>query len=534
MPSSPVPPTAASKNWAHRLFQDPAMLDSSPIIAVNPGGADPTAPGVRPEKEKMDPICVSDPGFSTPLKGCADDCGGTTLAAKPRASSLTFPFSAHRRKVAPPGVPSPIKPRSVPEPPVRQKHVFVSSPLRNRQDPAQGSDSDTVSCPSEFDASSARKPRPSHHGRSRHSLLLTKWVWSSRRAHHEEHASVGDTPLYPPSGYGAAPLADRLSLPTLHPGKYRPRLHRRMPSFYMEEKKLDQPPLTMYPRQGEVSALRDPYCARADRSFAIVPIWTLKKILYLFALHLPQSPITEDALTGDAFEDAGSEASFNTESEGSTLVGSECDSEWDSGSVSTACSSRQDESDDDITFGDHDTIGRMKGHNLLSLAARRVNREPDVCTLHMTSAAWLCRLYRDPRAESLKLTFGQPRSSWERRNHNQRQPKNTWPSCWYGRWELLIELAARDGPVEATTPTEKAKAKLRAPQPKEFRWLKLLGGKGAAKPVKPAPVAHPVRQKSQATSGVVKTSESVGQVSCGGDGQPGWLPLLESSHPAAG
>ncbi|KAJ3510028.1 hypothetical protein NMY22_g16100 [Coprinellus aureogranulatus] len=359
-------------------------------------------------------------------------------------------------------------------------------------------------------AASQPKQHPEHHGYSRLSLHLTKWVWSSRRAHHEDNSTLGIISRHPPSGYGATTSTKATSLPTLHPYSYRPRLHRRMPSVYTEEKKPDQPPLTMYPRQGDISALRDPYCARADRSFATVPLWTLNKILLLFALHLPPSSAADDSTTGDAFDDAGSEVSFNTESEGSTLIGSECDSEWDSRSVSTACSSRQDQGvDDDVIYGDHETIGRVKGHNLLSLAVRRVSREPDVCTVHMTVLGKQIR----PGSGAIPHIEG---------------TRNAWPNSWYGQWELLIELVARDGPVEAPSATlsEKAKAKLRAPPPKEFRWLKLLGGKGSAKPAKPAPAV--------AAKPIQPVQPVLGLQAYGFDQKHAWLPLLESSHPATG
>ncbi|KAJ3538226.1 hypothetical protein NMY22_g5247 [Coprinellus aureogranulatus] len=85
---------------------------------------------------------------------------------------------------------------------------------------------------------------------------------------------------------------------------------------------------------------------------------------------------------------------------------------------------------------------------------------------------------------------------------------------------------ARDGPVEApsATLTEKAKAKLRAPPPKEFRWLKLLGGKGSAKPAKPAPAV--------AAKPIQPVQPVLGSQAYGYDQKHAWLPLLESSHPA--
>lgn len=227
----------------------------------------------------------------------------------------------------------------------------------------------------------------------------------------------------------------------------------------------------MYPRQGDIAALRDPYCARADRSFAPVPLWTLNKIVFVLALLLPKPKQEYDCSDCD---DAQSEASFNgTES---TLVDS--DSDWE---TSTTCSSRQDASSDCEDWSCSSSYGSpvLKG-DLLSLAARQVNREPDASTDHITNPAWLCSFYRHPRPESIKLNLSLSRNRHQR-NHSVSLTSTVWPSSWYGLWELMIELAHRDKATNVgdrgRTPEAKGSRKaVTVPQPKEFRWLKMLGG----------------------------------------------------------
>jgi hypothetical protein len=197
----------------------------------------------------------------------------------------------------------------------------------------------------------------------------------------------------------------------------------------------------------------------------------MNKIAFVLAL-LTHKARSDDS---DLFDDAESEASFNgTES---TLVDS--DSEWD---LSTTCSSRQDASDpeDDIpTYAKRDGLSVSKG-NLLSLAARQVNREPDASTVHMANPRWLCSFYRDPHPDSIKLNLSLSRNR-RPSDHSVSLSSATWPSSWYGLWEVLIELAHRRaatnvGGENGTPETKGLKKVVTVPQPKEFRWLKMLGG----------------------------------------------------------
>lgn len=364
---------------------------------------------------------------------------------KPRGrvtvSRLAFPFNS-RHKLVPPSPcspPSPVRPKPSHEPPPRRKHEHRPSPLGRASEP---SSTPSVATPT----SALRKSTARYHGYSGHSLLFSKWVWSTRQTQYEARATSQ-------AGENAVSACEALpKVLTSHPNYLR---LRRMRSFYTEEKRPDQPPLTAYPRQGDIAALRDPYCARADRSFASVPLSTLRKIIYLYALLLPKQE--------DAFEEAGSEVSFGTDS---TLVDS--DSEWD---ISTTCSSRHD---DDIIQSDHALVS--KG-NLLSLAVHRAHVEPDVPTDHMSTIVWLCKFYRKP---SFKVS-----------------PNQTWPNSWYGLWEVLIELARLDASSVLKTPEAN---KLRPP--KEFRWLKLLGGPKVAKSpssLKSPPAVSPQRSPGQST-----------------------------------
>lgn len=414
-----------------------------------------------------------DPGPVMALHEHDDDYGSVLPSAKskPSALRLAFPFGIARRKALPSSPPSPI-PKPAPELPVRHKFTFTPSRLRFNSS-EQAANHTPAPLPSSCSGpvtNSEEKPQPRHHGHSRHSLLLTKLVWSTRHTQHSKGSSDHHAP-----GEASLLAAGSTSPKTFASHARRAPLLRCLSSFYPEEKKPDQTPLTMYPRQGDVAALRNPYCARADRSFAPVPLWTLNKIVWVLALLLPRPKHEEEC--GDE-DDAQSEMSFNgTEA---TLVDS--DSDWE---TSTTCSSRQDASSDlqDTSYTSCSGGSPVAKCDLLSLAVRQVNREPDASTVHMANPAWLCRFYRDPRPESIKLSLSLSRN--RQRNRSVNLSSTVWPGSWYGLWELLIELAHRDDGKTTNvgnrmnrdrTPEAKGVRKaMKVPQPKEFRWLKMLG-----------------------------------------------------------
>ncbi|KAG2133713.1 hypothetical protein DEU56DRAFT_810316 [Suillus clintonianus] len=72
----------------------------------------------------------------------------------------------------------------------------------------------------------------------------------------------------------------------------------------------------IYPRVGDISALRDPYSANVDRCFFRFPLWTIHKTLYVFDMHQRAVPISEQM--------KGSASSGSLESStGSTTCGDE-------------------------------------------------------------------------------------------------------------------------------------------------------------------------------------------------------------------
>ena len=45
------------------------------------------------------------------------------------------------------------------------------------------------------------------------------------------------------------------------------------------------PPVTIHPRTGDIAGLRDVFCTHADMCMARIPMWTMAKMLWMFALH---------------------------------------------------------------------------------------------------------------------------------------------------------------------------------------------------------------------------------------------------------
>jgi len=267
----------------------------------------------------------------------------------------------------------------------------------------------------------------------------------------------------------------------------------------------------MYPRQGDIAALRDPYCARVDRSFATVPLCTLRKIACLFALLAPRR---------EAFDEAGSEMSYGscTESDASTLVDSDAESEWDR---STTCSSRQEFGLDEEVTVFYDSNALSKG-NLLSLAVRRVNRElDDVKTLHMTSTAWLCKLFKTPAFDNLPVE------------------QRVWPRTWHGMWELLIELSRRDVGLASSPRVANAgkKEPTKPKPPKEFRWLKLLGGPksdGTKKPLGGTVASRALLSQPSPSTASLPAGKAGACVGLDPPSPKKRPTILSASHPAAG
>ncbi|KAF6755312.1 hypothetical protein DFP72DRAFT_1067604 [Ephemerocybe angulata] len=369
-------------------------------------------------------------------------------------------------------------------------------------------------------------PKPRYHGHSRPSFGLTKWVWSTRLALCETSSSPAspstpspsspDSPVSPVSPVSpTTPLSPTTSTSTLTspstpstprsptdalPSSYpltSPsflRLRRARPALLEEEdNRSSEPPLTIYPRMGDLRSLHaekvdgkkdgmnggkgkgeEAWCVKVDRGFGEVGVWTLRKILWVCEVAERSRNRVAEAESTSA---STSESETEDEDE-ETLVDS--DSEWDS--VSTTCSSRQDSGDTDAE-GSEEGVVMGKG-NLIEMAVGRVNsagkgdnggsggEEVDVETKHMASSAWLCAFYR-----AITPSTPRPRSSSSggvrgrvqvHRSHSQMQ--------WQSRWIVLLEIARRDGvQIKVVKPHSSSMTSMTSKVGRDVRWLKLLG-----------------------------------------------------------
>lgn len=177
-------------------------------------------------------------------------------------------------------------------------------------------------------------------------------------------------------------------------------------------------PPSMHPRRGDVSALRDPYCAHVDRCFAKLPVWTMSKTLWMFDIHvgatrpkaIPKSAST-DSETENEEDMFGSIVSVKTkasEDSDSTLVESESEDGW---SVVSPSSSTP-----------------------ISPSSSQPSRSPS------------CYFEEEPP----KKLFDEEDEDEEEDSSDEEDENEyacvprVWATNWYRRWELLIRLVRLD------------------------------------------------------------------------------------------
>ena len=229
-----------------------------------------------------------------------------------------------------------------------------------------------------------------HHGFSRSALLQQKtlwnsrheeWVeWSSRMEQGEERSHESET------NDAYTGLADPQQRVVESPPPYM-----RTPPSGLERDLADHPPrkyeqgvhASIFPRVGDISALRDPYSVNIDRCFFKFPLWTLQKMLYMFDMHQRSTSLAPSASVHDMVHVQASTSS-------STL------------SSYTSSASGDDEGSDSTLVADDSPIPQSQ----LPLEPLRCASSP-----------------HSP-------------SSWDR--------FCGWELSWYARWELLIGLFQRD------------------------------------------------------------------------------------------
>ncbi|KAJ7090588.1 hypothetical protein C8R43DRAFT_293063 [Mycena crocata] len=258
-----------------------------------------------------------------------------------------------------------------PSPPiVRTKYSCLPSPLASSSD-------DRVSYTNPL------RHAYGHHGRSRHALLHLKYVWSVREDEWDAHT-------------GQAP-----------PPRHAPQRQRTSPNL------VPVPPMTIHPRRGDLSALRDPYCAHMDRCFVGMPLWTMGKTLWMYDVHMLGAA---HARARAADEGAGG-ASQTVEREGGS-EDEEIESEGESMAASVSTAGFSDDSD--ATLVESETEGECRSED-----------EDEMEEVGLDD---------DPKSAS-------PRPKYSKRlavSCVSTPPLPRWETSWYKRWEVLIELVRID------------------------------------------------------------------------------------------
>ncbi|EGO03989.1 hypothetical protein SERLA73DRAFT_69788 [Serpula lacrymans var. lacrymans S7.3] len=123
-----------------------------------------------------------------------------------------------------------------------------------------------------------------HHGFSRSALMHQKWFWSSRHDEWVEwQARQDECKLRAGDAENSCP-APTCSEEDPHSRSPSSGLDRDVP-VQSQNRFVQNMNAPIYPRIGDVTALRDAYSVNVDRCFCQFPLWTIHKMLYLFDMH---------------------------------------------------------------------------------------------------------------------------------------------------------------------------------------------------------------------------------------------------------
>ncbi|KAJ7634709.1 hypothetical protein FB45DRAFT_865375 [Roridomyces roridus] len=226
-----------------------------------------------------------------------------------------------------------------------------------------------------------------HHGRSRHALLHVKYLWGLRADEWEEHTKRQR------ESYAYCGIAPAARMPPRYPPP------RRTPSPDL----VPIPPMTVHPRRGDLSALRDPYCAHMDRCFVGMPLWTIEKTLWMYDVHM----LAEGRARATKIAQSVEEAEDDEDSEGESLATSRSTAGFSDDSDETLVESDQS---DDGTLEEVDLDGKKHDHEKSYTPSPPPNPSP---------------IYLSSKRQG-------------------KVPLPHWETSWYKRWEILIELVRLD------------------------------------------------------------------------------------------
>jgi hypothetical protein len=296
----------------------------------------------------------------------------------------------------------------------------MTSPRRKKAPPLTPPTRHKYSCfPTKLSPFPAERPSPVHrrhnygnHGHSRLALDYVKWVWSIREE--EWRGTKGVSTSKTSDAALPAPII------TVHPK----RIAALCEPNSSQESSL---PISINPRRGDISALRDPFCVEVDRSVMVLPTWTIAKALWMYDLSLALAKRRPQISWDEDVSDVESDLELDV-------------------SMSTSCSSISDDSEGTLVDVDSESDYFSPGHRLLPAEEKRffLPELQIACSSASTTPAisplpspLLSQQNFDqiPQCLSVKVV--------RHRDHHLLS-KLSWAANSYNRWEILKSLLHND------------------------------------------------------------------------------------------
>lgn len=391
-----APADSEASQWSHTLFQNVGVseLRLSAIKTIRMDAVLPVCTAISQSADSEGARHLSGES-DTPPSACSTDEPAASRKS-PSVSRLCFPFVT-----TPPPRHSKLSPL---RPPPRHKY----------------------SCfPSLMSPTPASRPFPRYlrhdyrqHGHSRMALQDIKAFWMTRL---ESRDALNDHQNYD-KAYGGISQDSPPSPPPSH----RPVASAPAPDIVPMHNTNSE---SVYPRHGDISALRDPYCADIDRCFSGLPLWTINKTLYMHDLHMatqmrsggPRTATEEDGYDEDDDEgevESLSSTQFSDDSD-TTLVESENEADF-------------------LDTWHFDLKSRERPYGCVSPREGVVGPSSAVASIYQSPSKQF--------SEQLAARSSQrAESSYMKSQARNRTPEYQWPTNWYQRWELLLGLSRQDG-----------------------------------------------------------------------------------------
>ncbi|KAJ7064906.1 hypothetical protein C8F01DRAFT_779736 [Mycena amicta] len=306
-----------------------------------------------------------------PDSDCSSDVDFDSLAEQSDAAEIDlFQLETTSLPVRPPSPPPTVPPHSYPV------NIPTSAPLPTV--PSKYSCAPSPLSPSHTGGQTHNRPLRhayGYHGLSRHALLHVKYLWAIREDQWEAHV----TRLRDAQAYSGMLQPPRFLSPQRGPSPEPPRV----------------PPMSIHPRRGDLSVLRDPQGPHMDRCFVGMQLWTMAKTLWMYDVHLLAAWRSNQEPLCPAMDMSSDEDDGGSENE----------------SMAASISSASDDSD-------------------MTLVESEGSEDDD-----MLVDIPLCGKEKGP----VHPTFKKPRVT-----HSPPNPGPRWETLWYKRWEVLIELVRLD------------------------------------------------------------------------------------------